>query len=53
MGVHYTPRPQCERQVGVRLTLMYNAVTIPVAKFCPHNAEPGEHYCHRHLSEED
>lgn len=48
MGILYTPKPQCQRQTGVRPTLRYNAVTIPMAVICPHNAEPGEKYCHRH-----
>ncbi len=49
MGALYTPKPQCEAQVGVRPTLKWNAVTIPVAVWCPHNAEPGHKFCHRHL----
>ena len=41
-------RPQCEAQVGVRPTLKWNCVTIPVAVWCPHFAEPGSKFCHRH-----
>ena len=41
-------RPRCERQVGVRPTFMYNAVTIPVAVICPHFALPGSKYCAEH-----
>jgi hypothetical protein len=41
-------RPQCEAQAGVRPTLKWNCVTIPVAVWCPHFAEPGSKFCHRH-----
>lgn len=43
-----TLRPQCERQIDVRPTVMWNAVTIPVAVICPHFALPGSPYCERH-----
>ncbi len=49
MGLLYTPKPQCQRQVGTRPTFLYNAVMIPRVVLCPHNAEPGEKFCHRHL----
>jgi hypothetical protein len=44
---------QCERQVGVRLTTMYSAVTIPRAVYCPHNAEDGSPFCPPHRAEMD
>ena len=40
---------QCERQVGVRPVTIYNAVTIPRAVICPHNAEPGSKFCADHI----
>jgi hypothetical protein len=39
---------QCERQVGIRPTLLYNAVMIPRIVLCPHNALPSSPYCERH-----
>jgi hypothetical protein len=39
---------QCEKQIGVRPTTKWNAVSIPVAVICPHNAAPGSPYCDRH-----
>lgn len=43
-----TLAPQCERQVGVRPTLTYNAVTIPRIVCCPHFAVPGTKFCKTH-----
>jgi hypothetical protein len=46
-------KPQCQAQVGVRPTLMYNALTIPRIVICPHFAEDGSRWCtaHQHLDE--
>jgi hypothetical protein len=40
--------PRCERQTGVRLTLMYNACTIPRIIICPRSVVPGTHFCDEH-----
>lgn len=41
-------RRQCERQVGVRPTFMYNSVVVPVAVICPCFAEPDSKWCAAH-----
>lgn len=43
-----TLRPQCQRQVGQRPRLMYNAVTIFEIVICPHFAVDGSKFCERH-----
>lgn len=40
--------PQCQRQIGYRPTFLYNAISIPVARICPHFALEGSNYCERH-----
>lgn len=40
--------PQCQKQVGIKPRLTYNAVTIPYIVLCPHFALDGSRWCAEH-----